>query len=157
MIYLFSLQLLFFVTFIFMITIKYGVLPSISDSYYYVNPKGILFLFFCWILGLSMMISPLGNQFLFFLSGAGLLFTGISSEFRSERKTTRDIHNVSAVVTLLSLFAGQIIYFQVWWPLILTLLFITVSFSLKIKNKIWWVEVVYISLILIGFITNELK
>jgi hypothetical protein len=144
-------QLLFFVTYMLYVYFLCGVIPSISDSYYALGKKGILFLFFCLILGFSYVISPLGEKFLFFLSGAGLVLTGVASEFRSNIVTTRIVHNVSAISSILFSFLGQIIYYDLWWPFILSFTFLIISLIFKIKNIIWWVEIVSIILIFVGF------
>lgn len=145
-------QIIIFLSYMTFITIKFGIIPSISDSYYYLDEKyNIMFLIFCWSLGFSFMLYPMGQSFFFFLGGSALIITGVATEFRSGVKLTKTVHNISAISSILFLFLGLIVEYQMWIPFVLSLLFVLYAVNSKLRNKIWWVEVVSITLIMIGF------
>lgn len=141
------------ISFISLLYARFGhPLPSISDSWYSLpSPLNHLFTAFCWTLGFAMPFQSDGSSGWFFLSGSALCFTGTSTMFRSA--PTRTIHYISAVVAIISAFAGLFIERGQLCPF---LLFSIVSlFLYRHKNHVWWIEISAIICILFGlFITN---
>lgn len=146
---LFFIQLISFVTYMTFITIKFKLLPSISESWYSLNKSSkALFTLFIWSLSIPMVmyaeVTPL-----FFASGAFLSFVGAATMFKSDA-TTKRVHYVGAVggitFALIAL-STQGIHF----PLIVTAIGILpfVIFK-KISNKIMWVEIIAATMILVG-------
>jgi hypothetical protein len=119
---------------------KYGILPSISDSYYYLpdNDK-ILFTLFCWLFSFPAII--LGSSPLMFLAGTGIIFVGTAPAFKKDLVGT--VHRVGATIAVS---ASQLsIYFD-YHMLYLNIIFISLSliflfFNKWIQNKIWWIEI----------------
>ncbi len=145
-------QLLVITLYLGLITKRYGVLPSISDSWYSLplNQK-FLFTLFTWGLGIPMLFY--GNVW-FFLSGAGLSFVGAATQFKSMIGLTKEVHYGGALVGILSALIGIWVEWDNLLPLI-WFLFFALSIQLSyIKNKIWWQEIVAVVLILWGLLVK---
>lgn len=119
---------------------KYGVLPTISDSWYYLpNNQKILFTFFCWAFGFPAII--LGETSLMFLAGTGIMFVGAAPAFREN--LTKNVHNVGATIGVI---ASQLsIYFD-YDLLYVNIIFLSIAlifllFKKWIHNKVWWIEI----------------
>ena len=145
--------LLVFIVYNTWIYINYGILSSISASYYY--DKKVPFLAFCWALGALMItISALqvGNQGygLFFFSGAGLLFTGTAGAFKES--LTDVVHYAGAVLAIVLGFIGLWVVGGdgFWIPgavfILTTLIFIIIT----LENIVYWTEILAFLLILFG-------
>ena len=116
-----------------------GKLKSFSESYYQIQQPN-LFRLFCLILG-GLQIAHSTEWF--FLSGVGLIFVGAAAEFKRWR-TEKYVHNIGAVVAILSPIIDY--SFMSFW---LLLIVVPIGFcSLIKKDKIWWIEVVSIYMIL---------
>jgi len=135
-----------FITYVGFIWSKYGVLPSISDSYYEL-PKQINFLFtlFCWGFAFPAVIIGLDltDNFLMFLAGGGIMFVGAAAAFKQELTDT--VHKIGAfggvIFSQLSIaFDFKMYYVNVIFVVLGLLILLT-----KIKNRIWWLELVAFS------------
>lgn len=142
---------LFFVGYISFIVNRYGVLPSISGSYYKMKDDklfgGSLFTLFIWSLSLPLII--IGDTPLMFFAGAFLSFVGAASAFK-DLKMTKRVHNIGAIGGIGFGFLSMIIDFQLFE---LTYFMVVLSLSLfllKTKNLIWWVEILAFVLIILG-------
>ncbi len=140
-----------FVGYISFIVNKYGVLPSISESYYKMKDDklfgGGLFTLFIWSLSLPLII--IGDTPLMFFAGAFLSFVGAASAFK-DLKMTKRVHTIGAVGGIGFGFLSMIIDFQLFE---LTYFMVVLSLSLfllKTKNLIWWVEILAFVLIILG-------
>jgi len=131
------------------ILIKFGKLPSFSDSWYYLSDKTKwLFTFFCWtfafpaiIIGLQLSIgSP--YQFLAALSGAGILFVGASPDFKAKDKMDRKVHYISALVGVFGITLYSFLVFPTLWFFPTTFLSLsTLIYMLREKvEEIFWIE-----------------
>ena len=87
------LTVIVFIAYLLTIYIKYGLLPSISESFYKLpsNRKWI-FTFFIWYI--SIMIMLIGGTNLFFLSGIGIMFVATFPYFLEQRWQ----HYISAMI-----------------------------------------------------------
>lgn len=151
------LMILVFFSYILFIVTKYGVLESISDSYYSLPCSlKFLFTFFCWgfslpaaIIGFSLSEYSIWQFFMLFAAG-GIMFVGASPNFKMDFEG--DIHNISAYIGVVS---SQLFIFLVFENLkfILPTFIITsiLLFLLKVKNLIWWIEILAFLFILITF------
>lgn len=137
----YTILLTVFVSYVFYIWTKYGVLPSISESYYRL-PKKLkpLFTFFCWGFAFPSMI--LGSSSLMFLAGAGICFVGAAAAF--QEKMTHDVHMLGAGVGITASQLAIIFQYDMW-PISATfvgLSLLMLIFKGKINNKhIWWIEI----------------
>jgi hypothetical protein len=141
-----------FTTYIVSIYLKYGVLKSISASYYKIRHKSE-FTLFMWSLAFTVII--VGSTGWMFLCGAGLAFVGAAAAFEEE-KTTRLVHMVGAVVGITAGFISLWLDFDMFAfiPIMIacsgSMYFITLIF--KSNTFIWWVEILSFVLIFIGLI-----
>jgi hypothetical protein len=144
-----------FVGYVSWIWARYGVLPSISDSYYHL-PKNLqpIFTLFCW--GFSLPAIILGSSGLMFFAGAGIAFVGAAAAFKE--RMTMEVHVAGAMAGVI--FSQLAIWLQYGlWPLNLIFLGIGLPLYLtrfiKIKgkeicpNRTWWVEILAFLLICI--------
>lgn len=143
MIFLFSTMLFVFFGYISYIWYKYGVLPSISESYYRLPTKiNILFTLFCWGFAFPAMImgNELTDNFLMFFATGGIMFVGASAAFK--QKLTNTVHMVGAVIGVVFSQLSIAFDFNMYY---LNLLFIAsagIIFLTKSKNSTWWIEIV---------------
>jgi len=161
---LFALMLIVFIGYVSFIWSKYGVLPSISESYYHLPEKlQPLFTFFCWGFALPAII--LGSSLLMFFAGSGIVFVGGAAAFKEHVIET--VHIASAMIgVILSQLAIFLQYHM--WPLNLIFLGIVITLtilnSIKNKNgkpicpnKTWWIEITAFLLICITLGINIFK
>lgn len=136
-----------FISYVSWIWAKYGVLPSISDSYYHL-PKNLhfLFTFFCW--GFAFPAIILGSSGLMFFAGAGICFVGAAAAFKE--KMTSTVHVVGAMTGVLLSQLAILLQYGIW-ELNIAFLVIAVPFTITrfIKrkdgkeicpNRTWWIE-----------------
>lgn len=150
--YLTLIQLVVFLSYVGLIVKRYGIIPSISDSWYHLSiaQKG-LFTLFTWGIGIPMLFY--GN-WLFFLSGAGFAFVGAATQFKSTLANTNKIHYGGAVVGILGALLGIWMKFDTILPLlwfIFTAVMLQVSY---VKNKIWWQEIAAFVVIVLSLLMN---
>ena len=145
---LFIILVTIFVTYISTIILKYGVLPSVSDSYYHLPKKyNFLFTLFCWSFAIPTLIIgvELTDNFLMFLAGAGICFVGAAAQFKEE--LTKQVHTYSAWVGVISSQLSIIFDFKMYYVSILFLLPSLLLMILKPKNYTFWIEIIAFSLI----------
>jgi hypothetical protein len=142
------LMILIFLSYVGYIWIKYGVQPSISQSYYKLPEKNrYLFTLFCW--GFAIPAIMIGSTFLMFLAGTGIGFVGAAAQIR--RKLDHTVHSIAAVSAII--FSQMSIYldFNLWIINAITLLlFIIIPFLSKNKY-IWWMELIAFTAICVAF------
>lgn len=140
-----GVQFLIFILYIIYVYKNFKILPSISDSWYYLDGrKKLIFTIFCWSLSITMVLY---NNLILFLSGVFLAFTGAAGPFKS--KMTKWIHNINAGLSVLFafyyLYYSGIQYIPIIWLILIPIL------SLKLtKNKIWWIEIISFLLVFGG-------
>ena len=141
------LMLLVFFTYVGVIWAKYGVLPSISHSYYSLpDNKKFLFTLWCWGYAIPAMI--VGSTPLMFFAGAGIAFVGAAAAYRE--KMTETVHIIGALSGILFSQLSTILDFDLWpitigfaaiaLPLVLTR-FIKIKGKTICKNRTWWIEI----------------
>jgi len=145
-----------FIGYVSWIWARYGVLPSISNSYYHL-PKNLqpIFTLFCW--GFSLPAIILGSSGLMFFAGAGIAFVGAAAAFKE--KMTMEVHVVGALAGVLFSQLAILIQYGMW-PL--NLVFLGISAPLFITrfikkkdgthpcpNRTWWIEILAFLLICI--------
>jgi len=154
---LFIAMITVFVTYVTFIVAKYGILPSISESYYRLPEKyNFLFTLALWGFAFPAMIIGTPVTGLMFGACAGIMFVGAAAAF--QQTLTKTVHYVGAsmgmilsqvaiattfgmwylslgcVVTalLLYLFRKQINYTHLWWIEIMCFVAIGVVYGMKI-------------------------
>jgi len=140
MIYLFLVMIIIFFGYIGYIWNQFGILPSISDSYYHL-PKNqkILFTFFCW--GFAFPVIIIGNSALMFLAGSAITFVGAAPAFKET--LTKTVHFVGALIGIL---AAQLSIFFDYKLLYVNIIFILISLMFLIfkklkSHRVWWIEI----------------
>ena len=146
------IQFLVFVVYVGYIINQYGILPSISDSWY-VLPRqhNFLFTLFTWGIGIPMLFY--GNAPLFF-AGAGLTFVGAATQFKMKRSYTKQVHFTGAAVGIIIPLLYLAISFGNWIPLAIQAVGTVVITQSKINNKLWWVEILAFICIMFGLYFN---
>jgi hypothetical protein len=128
---------------------KYGILPSISESYYVLpNKQKQLFTLFCW--GIAFPAIIIGGVFtktpLMLLAGSGIVFVGAAAAFK--QKVTKTIHFIGAAIGVI---LSQVSIAYDFHYYILNIIFLAVGLFVifkKYKSKIWWIEIAAILTIL---------
>ncbi|MFW5847457.1 MAG: hypothetical protein ACOCVF_00865 [bacterium] len=151
---MYKLYLLIFSTVLFFsyngyVLIKHGFLPSISASYYELNKKiQPIFTFFIW--GFIFPVMVVGETGFMFMAGALIAFVGASPNFEErdknggfyEKSLEGEVHAVGAMGGILLALTSLIVNFNLYLPVI-AFIFIIISFKLlKIRNVIYWSEIV---------------
>lgn len=138
---LFAITLFVFLGYVFFIWNRYGVLTSISESYYLLPDKlKFLFVLFCW--GFSIPVIMLAHNPLIFFAGSGIAFVGAAAQFK--KKLSKEVHTLGAfsgvLFSQLSIFLDfNLLYVNILFMVGSLLLFLTRNkFS---KNYIWWIEI----------------
>ena len=120
---------------------NWKVLHSVSDSWYILKQKErheeILFTLFTYFLGIGLILQYY-HSFLFFLGGMGLFWVGTQTQFRGE-SIKGTIHYVGAVLAIVLSLIGLLTN-GVWIPLLICGVGTSSMYLGKIKNFIWWVE-----------------
>lgn len=147
---LFATILIVFFGYVAFIWKRYGILPSISESWYRLPDKDkILFTLFCW--GFAFPAIILGDNVLMFLAGTGISFVGAAAQFK--QTMTRTVHIIGAFTGVL--FSQLAIYFD-YNLFYINLIFISLALSIfllrktKIKNYIWWIEITAFTSIIVA-------
>lgn len=138
---------LIFNSYIVWIWSKYGVISSISDSYYYTD-KPALFAFFIWGSAIPLMI--VADTFLMQLAGGLLCFVGAAPAFREE--TEGKVHVFGALGGYILGAISLTVDFGLWYLSAIMVAFYFISKWLKLENQAWWVEILGFILIIIGLI-----
>jgi hypothetical protein len=156
------LQLIAFISFISYIIYRFGVIKSISNSYYLLEPnRRFLFTIFCWAIGFPLIFLE-GR--LFFLSAVGFIFTGVAADYKIPQLTYKYIlhihapqrtmvwwiHHIGAGIGILFSFLGLWINFGHPELLIIFLISTLTIYLFNINNKLWWIEIIAFILILFG-------
>lgn len=152
------IQATVFIAYILFILYRFGILPSISHSWYKLKPlnRGYLFTFFCWSIGFIMLFYNTGKSPFFFLSGAGLIFTGAATAFKTHHSTERIVHFVGATTCVAAALMALWIDYGMWYYITFYAPIYIIFKLIKFKNYIWWVEIIAFITILIGVINHSL-
>jgi hypothetical protein len=136
-----------FVSYVSFIICKYGILSSISESYYRL-PKNLKFLFtlFCWGFALPATIIGLNltDNFLMFFAGAGIMFVGAAAAFKEQ--FTKKVHFTGAAIGITAAQLSTAFDFHMYY---VNVIFFTIALTIllgkclgRIKNYVWWIELV---------------
>ena len=134
------IQCVVFILYISFIIYRYGLLKSISASWYALpKNRNWLFWVFTSVLGFYMLPYSDYSPF-FFLSGAGLIFVGTAAAFEDEKMTNR-VHYSGAVAGIGGALLGLFLSIGTLLPLYITLLFLIGSYFIQRTHIIWWTEI----------------
>ena len=149
--YITILQGLTFVLYVTFIVNRFGILPSISESWYRLEGlQKSLFTFFCWSIGGLMLFQTNGDTGYFFLSGAGLSFVGAATMFKTDEAKSNYVHPIGAVSGIIGAHLGIIFERHIYIPSIIFVIFYLSIILFVKRNKMWWIEIFAFITILIG-------
>lgn len=140
---LFIMMVVVFFSYIIPIILIYGVLPSVSDSYYELPEKyNFLFTLFCWGFAIPTMIIgvDLTDNFLMFFAGSGICFVGAAAAFKEE--LPKKVHIWSAIIGIVSSQLSIAFDFKMYYLNAVFLLLSGLLLLIKPKNRIFWLEIV---------------
>lgn len=143
---LYLLMISVFVGYLSFILIKYGVLSSISDSWYVLPKKQQpLFTLFCWGFAMPALIIgvELTDNFLMFLAGSGICFVGAAAAFKET--LTKSVHYGGAYVGVVCSQISIAFDFHMYYVNIISiaLALLVLVFRKKLNNNnIWWQEII---------------
>jgi len=133
-----------FFTYIILVCLKYGIPPSVSESYYLL-PKKINILFTLALWGFALPIVFYADNGLLFFTGAGIVFVGAAAQFKDT--FIRNIHFAGAIGAVL--LSQTYIYTQGLWHV--NIAFFVAAFLLQfVKNRVFWQEIAAFSAIIIS-------
>lgn len=141
-------QALVFTLYVLFITIKFKkILPSISESWYELQSLGgvwySLFSWFMVLIGFPMVFHTNGQYpSLFFLSAAGLCLVGVATMFKLNKSIEQRLHIAGATIGILSASVGLALERNAWIPLVVGGASVGIMSLIKVKNKIWWLEII---------------
>ncbi len=142
--------------FIGMITNKYGIPPSISSSVDDLSHrKDYIFRWYVW--GLAISIACLGQDLTFYTAAGFLTLVSIFIDLHTKWKKV--IHTIGAVTGITLTFVGILLVNPPIGVVIIlpSLLFSGIIAKYKIPNPIFWVEIICVINIYIGFIILALS
>lgn len=148
------IQLIVFITYIGYLVSKFGVLPSISESYYALmeSRKSYLFFLFTSALGVTMILQAQDKYVWYIVSGIGLLFVGAASLFKTNEDGTATIHYIGATIGIAAALLGHAQSYHLLWPACFFIASVTfLIIASRNKNIVWWVEILAFGSIISGF------
>ena len=133
-----------------LIYILFKKLPSVSQSFYEFEEKYgqkytwvftvalVLYAFPLMVAGLSMTS---GNpfQFLMFIAPAGIIFTAVAPRFKEDLE--KDVHYRGALTGIVGGMLGILLMMQFYYIAFLGMTGIALLGWLKVKNQLYWLEV----------------
>jgi len=155
MITLYILSLCIFIGYITITIIRYGILDSVSNSYYWFpyNQK-LLFTLFCW--GISIPVMILAESPIMFFAGSGITFAGAAAAY--QERITHTVHMIGAFSGVILSQISIVIDFHLY---ILNFIFISISLILILLTKLrikvhyfWWIEILAYICIMISLLSK---
>lgn len=140
----FGLSFLVFALYFLAIYWKYGIQPSISDTYYTIwnrspNPNNRWwFTLALWGFAFPLAIVGVEIHSMFWFAAVFIMFVGAAPAFKS-RTTQRTIHIIGAIGGIALALLGFLAV-NMFFIVGLTLGFILYAYINRIPNRTWWVE-----------------
>lgn len=128
--------------------LKLGMVESISDTFYHL-PKKYGWVFSVWLWTISILLMYAGGTNLMFLAGMCIMFVGAWPWFNNDQKIQ---HYIAAVLGISLGMVSMWYDFGLW---LIPILFIIFSLGLnvvKIRFRIFWIEILAFGAIIIGLI-----
>ncbi len=141
-----------FLIYVIYIISKFGMLPSISDSYY--RFKGFNEVIFFWIFCTSLGFLMLGQEhhgFLFYASGIGLMLTGLMAPFKNTHFNIALWHSIGAYTCIFSALIGLLVERHTYLPLFSFFVIAIIIKLMNLKNNTFWLEISAFACIILGF------
>lgn len=150
-------MILSFAIYIFWIIAKFGIQPSISDSFYALQNKYgkgsfMPWVFWLFLINVAWPIFPLMNfnGFSFFVM-AGIILVGAAARFKEDKETeTPHIIGATGGIALAFIAIGYVFTGWAWAWLPGYFAIVGLLKALKIKNYTWWIEIVAFLMIILA-------
>lgn len=143
-------QTLIFIAYVWWIVAKFGVLQSISQSWYAEGPTGKKWMFILFVCSISALTLILGWKSLWFIgSGLSLLIIAFAPAFNSEHKIVGILHT-GGTVGGIAFACYALLTHGVYFPVILCAVGSILPERMKISNVTWWVEIISFTAIELG-------
>jgi hypothetical protein len=142
-------SLVIFTLYIGFILAKYGLLKSVSASYYALHDKA-LFSASLLVFSLSAMFAV--ESLLMFIAGSGICFVAFAPQYKI--KFIGDVHYMAATLGIVFGFAQLAVWG--YWPLVVPMLISLLVFIKFSKNPIYFIEITAFYLIITGLILHNL-
>lgn len=142
----------FFCVFLWGVYENYGILKSISDSFYKLLAERKGWLFRLFIIDIAVSFAIIGQHWSIYIAAIMLLMVAVFAMFKRENWKTlkRDklectVHVFGATGSIALGFIYQTFFLHYYWAAIPTILFLAYAYPSKISkgifNYTWWIEV----------------
>jgi hypothetical protein len=131
------------------VTRKFGLLKSISASYYKVPSP----LFSIWIAAIAFLFVVIGQTMLIFLAGGMLCYVAVAPAFL--RIDMERAHIIGAVSGIVLGFASMILDYELYYLPVMMIIFIIAAYLLNFNYRTFWIEVAAFILIITGLFINH--
>lgn len=144
-------QLIILLAYLAYLVKRFGVLTSISDSTYFLErKKRHYFTIVLWSIALLNFFQPM--EMYGAVAASMLMFTGATIVFKNDDGFSDKVHYTSAVVALVLSVVGLIVMYGMWWMPLSIIAFCGLALLLdKIKNFVWWLEIIVFLHIIGGY------
>ena len=143
-----------FTSYIIYIIIKFGILETISTSFYRLPDKQ-KWMFIAWTWGSAVPLIAVGNSGLSFFAGGFLCFVGVASNTRWSN-VTKVVHLVGAIGAIILGYAFLLYVLHLWLLVFISVMAGILIYLLNIKNNVWWIEVIAYYTIISGLILKQI-
>jgi len=134
---LFFLMVTVFIAYVSFIWSKYGILKSISESYYKLPRKwNWLFVAFCWLFAFPAMI--LGGSYLMMFAAGGIVFVGAAAAMHTF--PTRAVHLTGAIGGMILACIAMVVQYHMWYMTVGVAVLALLALLLDKKRAMWWTE-----------------
>ena len=138
---LFVLSQFTFFSYVILILTRYGVLKSISNSYFFLPLEyKFLFTLFCWGFAIPVIIIGTPQTPLMFFAGTGIAFVGAAAQIK--QKLTYRVHMTGALSAILLSQIAMIFVYDAWYMTAICAILATVFYFTNKKTWMFWMEVV---------------
>ena len=142
------IQAICFLTYIWIVVSMYGILPSVSESWYREGSMKYMFIIFICILSGATML--LFSKSLWFLaSGGSLLIVAFAPAFRSDNKIVGILHTAGTIGGI-AFACYALLTHGIYFPTICCLVGSILLDRFKVENSTWWVEIADFIFIVMG-------
>ena len=126
-----------FIAYVSFIWSKYGILKSISESYYKLPRKwNWLFVAFCWLFAFPAMI--LGGSYLMMFAAGGIVFVGAAAAMHTF--PTRAVHLTGAIGGMILACIAMVVQYHMWYMTVGVAVLALLALLLDKKRAMWWTE-----------------
>lgn len=149
-----TLQLLVFGIYVGVVWYKFGIQDAISTSTIKWEGEKKWYFFLCLgTLGILNLFQGMGGWG--FGTAVGLLFTGITVDYKQNLAHGYYVHLMGVVMALVLTFVGLGVYYGMWWLIPIYVIGIasimTDPFHTDSQAKVWWIEILGFILIIFGY------